>query len=100
VLLKLTEGVNSFHTLFNQRKFNQIYLEADVELKSKFTERQFVSYLEGIKDNDAENLKVVSHVWLKDDLKDGVRRLLFKKVRFAHVELVPTERAIYREKFE
>ena len=76
---KLTKGVNNFHALLNQRNFSQIYLEADDELKSKFTEQQFVSFLEVIKDNDAEDLKDVSHVWLEDELEDGIKRILLRE---------------------
>ncbi len=97
---KLTKGVNNFHALFNQEKFNQIYLEADDELKNKFTEQQFVSYLEVVKDNDVEKLKEISHVWLKDDLKDAIKRIRFKKTKFSNIELAATDRAIFREKFE
>jgi hypothetical protein len=97
---KLTKGVNNFHALFNQEKFNQIYSEADDELKNKFTEQQFISYLEAVKDNDAGELKQISHVWLRDDLKDAVKRVVFKKTNFSHVELAFTEKAMFREKFE
>ncbi len=97
---KLTESVNNFHALFNQEKFNQIYSEVDDELKNKFTEQQFVSYLEVVKSNDAKELKQISHVWLKDDLKDVAKRILVKRTRFSNVELVYTEKAIFREKFE
>ena len=96
---KLTKSVNNFRNLFNQEKFNQIYSEADDELKNKFTEQQFVSYLKVVKENDVEILKDISHVWLEDDLKDGVKRILFKKTKFLHVELASTEKANYREKF-
>jgi hypothetical protein len=97
---KLTKSVNNFHALFNQQKFNQIYSEADDELKNKFTEQQFVSYLEVVKNNDFEKLKETSHVWLKDDLKDVAKRILVKKTKFSNVELVFTEKAMFREKFE
>ena len=96
---KLTKSVNNFHALFNQEKFNQIYSDADDELKNKFTEQQFVSYLEVVKENDVEELKQIPHVWLEDDLKDGIKRILFKKTKFSHVELASTEKANYREKF-
>ena len=97
---KLTTSVNNFHALFNQEKFNQIYEDADKELKNKFTEQQFVSYLEVVKDNDADELKQISHVWLKDDLKDVAKRILIKRTKFSNVELVFTEKAMFREKFE
>ncbi len=72
---KLTKSVNNFHALFNEEKFNQIYLEADDELKNKFAEKQFVFYLKVIKENDVGELKEISHVWLKDDLEDVVKRI-------------------------
>lgn len=97
---KLTNGVNNFHALFNQEKLNQIYLEADDELKNKFTEQQFVSYLEVVKDNDVRELKEISYVWLQDDLKDAVKRAFVKKTKFSNVELVASDKAVFREKFE
>lgn len=97
---KLTNSVNNFHTLFNQGKFNQIYSEVDDELKSKFNEQQFVSYLEVVKENDVEKLKEDARVWLKDDLKDALQRTLFKKTKFSNIELVFTDKAMFREKFE
>jgi hypothetical protein len=57
---KLTNSVNNFHSLFNQGKFVQIYLEADDNLRNKLTEQQFVSYLEIIKNNDVGKLKDIS----------------------------------------
>jgi hypothetical protein len=97
---KLTKSVNNFHALFNQEKFNEIYFEVDDELKNKFTEHQFVSYLEVVKGNDTEKLKDITHVWLKDDLKDAAKRILVKRTKFSNVELVFTEKAMFREKFE
>jgi len=97
---KLTNSVNNFHALYNQENFNQIYSEADDELKNKFTKQQFVSYLEVVKNNDFEKLKEISHVWLKDDLKDVAKRILVKRTKFSNVELVFTEKAMFREKFE
>ena len=97
---KLTKSVNTFHTLFNQEKFNQIYSESDDELKNKFTEQDFVYYLEVVKDNDAKELKQISRVWLEDDLRDGIKRIVFKKTKFSDVEMVFTEKAMFREKFE
>lgn len=97
---KLTESVNQFHNLFNQEKFEQIYSNADDELKKEFTEQQFVSYLEVVKNNDVEELKEISRVWLQDDLKDGVKRIVFKKTKFSNVELITNDKAIFREKFE
>jgi len=97
---KLTKSVSNFHALFNENKFNQIYSEADDELKNKFTEQQFVSYLEVVKGNDVEKLKDITHVWLKDDLKDVAKRILVKKTKFSNVELAFTEKAMFREKFE
>ena len=97
---KLTESVNNFHALYNQEKFNQIYSEADSELKNKFTEQQFISYLEVVKSNDAQELKEIKHVWLEDDFKDGAKRVFFKRTKFSDVEMIGTEKAIFREKFE
>ena len=97
---KLLKSVNNFHVLFNQEKFNQIYSEADDELKNKFTEQQFVSYLEVVKDKDVEKLEQISSVWLEDDLKDGIKRIVFKKTKFSNIEMVFTEKAMFREKFE
>jgi len=97
---KLTNSVSNFHDLFNQEKFNQIYSEADDELKNKSTEQQFVSYLEVVKDNDLDKLKETSHVWLQDDLKDAIKRTFFKKTKFSNVELVSSDKAMFRERFE
>ncbi len=97
---KLTKSVNNFHALFNEEKFNQIYLEADDELKNKFAEQQFVFYLKVIKENDVGELKEISHVWLKDDLEDVVKRIWFKRTRFSNIEMVFTNKAMFREKFE
>ncbi len=96
---KLTVSINNFHDLFNQEKFEQIYAEADEELKNKYTEQQFVSYLEVIK-NDVGEIDVKPHVWIDDELKDGIKRVLFQRTRFSSFELVSTERAIYREKVD
>ena len=95
---KLTNSVNNFHTLFNEEKFNQIYLEGDEELRNKFTKQQFVSYLEVFK-NDVGEIKEKPHVWI-DELKDGIKRILFRRTKFSSFELVSTEKAIYREKFD
>lgn len=97
---KLTKSVDNFHALFNQENFNQIYSEADDELKNKFDEQQFVSYLEVIKANDVEKLKEDVRVFLNDDLKDAAKRIVFKKTKFSNIELVFTEKAMFREKFE
>jgi hypothetical protein len=97
---KLTRSVNNFHSLFNQEKFHQIYTEADGELKNKFSEQQFVSYLNIVKNNDVRELKQISSVWLGDDLKNGIKRIVFKKTRFSNLEMVFTEKAMFREKFE
>lgn len=97
---KLTKSVNNFHALFNQEQFDQIYSEAGDELKNKFTEQQFVSYLEAFKENNAEKLKDISQVWLKDDLTDAAKRIVVKKTKFSNVELISTEKAMFREKFE
>lgn len=96
---KLTDSVNNFHALLNQEKFEQIYLEGDDELKNKFTELQFVSHLEAIK-NDVGEIKEESHVWIDDELKDGIKRILFRRTKFSSFELISTEKAIYREKFD
>ncbi len=95
----LAESEIKFHDLFNQEKFQEIYAESDDELKNKFTEQQFTSYLEVLRSNFGE-IKQKPHVWIEDELKDGVKRVLFKKTRFSHVELATTEKAIYREKFK
>ena len=63
------------------------------------SEQQFVSYLEIVKSNVGE-IKNKPHVWLDDDLKDGIRRIWFKKTKFQNIELLATEKAIYQEKFE
>jgi hypothetical protein len=97
---KLTKSVNKFHALFNQEELNQIYWEADDELKNKFTEQQFVSYLEVVKRNDVKELKEIQHVWLPDELDDAIKRTVFKKTKFSNVELVFTDKALFREKFE
>ena len=97
---ELTKSVNNFHAFFNQEKFNEIYSEADDELKNKFSEQQFVSYLEVVKGNDVGKLKDITHVWLKDDLKDVAKRILVRRTRFSNVELTFTEKAMFREKFE
>lgn len=97
---KITDSINNFHALFNQERFNQIYSDTDEELKIKFTEQQFVSYLEVVKKNDVEEFKETPHIWLKDNLKDGIKRILFRKTKFSNVEIVSTANAIFREKFE
>ena len=89
---KITESVNKFHTLLNQDKFNQIYSEADNELKSNFTKSQFIPYLKSIKENDDEAIKEISHVWLDDNLKDGIKKNFVTKTKFNQVELVATEK--------
>ena len=96
---KLTKSINDFHTLFNQEKFQEIYAESDDELKTKFAEQQFVSYLKFVK-NDFGEIKETPHVWINDELKDGAKRILFKRTKFSNVEMVGTEKAIFREKFE
>ena len=97
---KLTKSVNNFHALFKQEDFHQVYSEADDELKNKFDEQQFVSYLEVVKANDVEKLKEYVRVFLNDDLKDAAKRIVFKKTKFSNIELVFTEKAMFREKFE
>ena len=96
---KLTDSVNQFHDLFNKERFEQIYSDADDELKNEFTEQQFVSYLEVVK-NDIGEINVKPHIWIDDELKDGVKRILFKRTRFSSFELISTERAIYRERID
>lgn len=97
---QLTSSVNNFRAKFNQEKFNQIYSEADEELKNKFTEQQFVNYLKVIKDDNIDNLKETSHVWLQDELKDAIKRIIVKKTKFSNVELASSGKTLFREKFE
>lgn len=96
---KLTDRINNFHALFNQEKFQEIYNESDDELKTKFAEQQFVSYLKFVK-NDFGEIKETPHVWINDELRDGAKRILFKRTKFSNVEMVGTDKAIFREKFE
>ncbi len=95
----LAESEIKFHDLFNQEKFQEIYAESDNELKTKFDEQQFVSYLKFVK-NDFGQVKETPHIWINDELKDGAKRILFKRTKFSNVEMVGTEKAIFREKFE
>lgn len=97
---QLTSSANNFRAKFNQEKFDQIYSEADEELKNKFTEQQFVNYLKVIKDNNIDNLKETSHVWLEDELKDAIKRIIVKKTKFSNVELASSGETLFREKFE
>ncbi len=95
----LAESEIKFHSLYNQEKFQEIYEESDDELKNKFNEQQFISYLE-VSKNETGNIETKPIVWIDDELKDRIKRVLFKRTRFFNVELTSTERAIYREKFE
>lgn len=95
----LAENEIKFHNLYNQEKFYEIYSEADNELKNKFTERQFVSYLEVVK-NDVGNIESKPLVWIEDELRDGLKRIFVKRTTFSTFDLVSTKEAIYREKFE
>lgn len=97
---KLTESVNNFHVLFNQEKFNQIYSDADEELKNKFTERQFVSYLEVVKQNDVDELKEVPRVWIENESSDGIESILFGKKIFFNTVTIYTGKNIHIEYFE
>jgi len=96
---KLARSVNDFHELFNQEKFGEIYAAADDELKGKFTEQQFVSYLEVVK-NDIGEIKTKPFISIKDELKDGARRIWSKRTKFSNSDLIPAENAIYVEKIE
>jgi hypothetical protein len=95
----LADSVNNFHILFNQEKFKEIYLGMDDELKNRFTEQQFVSYLEVVK-NDIGEINTKPLISIKDDLKDGVKRFWSKKTKFSNSDLISTEKAIYVEKIE
>jgi len=95
----LAESEIKFHNLYNQEKFQEIYAESDDELKNKFTEQQFVSYLE-VSKNETGSIKAKPIVWIDDELKDGIKRVWFKRTKFSNVELTSTEKAIYRESFE
>lgn len=96
----LRESVNNFHILFNQEKFDQIYSNADEELKNKFTQQQFVSYLEFVKKNDVGELKEVPQVWIENESSDGIAGILFRKKIFSSIVTIYTERNIYIEYFE
>lgn len=95
----LEESEDKFHYLYDQDKFQQIYIESDDELKNKFTEQQFILYLKNRKDITG-NIEVTPLVSIKDDLKDGVKRVFVTRTKFSNVELAYTETAIFREKFE
>jgi hypothetical protein len=95
----MAESEIKFQDLFNQERFQEIYVESDNELKTKFTEQQFVSYLKFAK-NDFGEIKETPHVWINDELKDGAKKILFNRTKFSDVEMVGTEKAIFREKFE
>jgi len=95
----LAESEVKFHDLYNQEKFQEIYFNSDIELKNKFTEQQFISYLEIFK-NDTGEIELKPHVWINDELKDGIKRTLFTRIDFSTFELVHTNKAIFREKFD
>ncbi len=96
---KLTTSIENFHALFNQEKFNQIYSEADDKLKNKFTEQQFVSYLDVVK-NDVGEINIKPHVWIYSDYKDEVKRILFERTEFSNSQVLSTDKAKYTEKFD
>lgn len=95
----LAESEIKFHNLYNQNKFQEIYAHSDEKLKERFTEQQFTSYLEVAK-NETGNIELKPLVWIDDEFKDGLKRIFFKRTGFSTFELVHTEKAIYREKFE
>jgi hypothetical protein len=96
---KLTENVNNFHDLYNQGKYRQIYSEIDDELKTRFTEQQFVSYLKSVK-NDVGEIKVTPLISIKDELKDGVKRIWSERTKYSNSDLISTTITIYVEKIE
>ena len=96
---KLTNGVNRFHALFNEEKFNQIYLEADEELKNKFTEQQFVSYLEVVK-NDVGEINKEPLIHINSGLEDNIKRIWSKRTDFSTSQLINTDKAFYNEDFK
>ena len=97
---KLTDSVNNFHALFNQGKFNQIYEEADDELKNEISNQQFVSYLENVKESKSAELKEVSQVWIDNESSDGKISILFGRGKFFNTATIYTEKNIYIEYFE
>ncbi len=98
IVKKLSDSFDNFHGLFNQEKFDRIYSEADVELKNKFTEQQFVSYLEVVK-NDVGEINIKPHIWINSDLKDEVKRIFFERTEFSNSQVISTEKSKYTEKF-
>ncbi len=95
---KLTKSVNNFHALFNQEKFNQIYSEADDELKKKFSEQQFTSYLEVVK-NDLSEITIEPHIRIDSDFKDEVKRIFFDRTEFSNSQVISTDKSKYTEEF-
>jgi len=95
----LAESVNNLHDLFNQEKLEEIYFAADDELKGRFSEQDFISYLEVVK-NDIGEIKTKPFISINDELKDGAKRLWSKRTKFSNSDLISTEKAIYVEKIE
>lgn len=96
---KLTSSIDNFHALFNEEKFNQIYTEADDELKNKFTEQQFVSYLEVVK-NDVGEINKEPLVHINSGLQDEIKSIWSKRTDFSNSQLINTNKAFYNEDFK
>jgi hypothetical protein len=96
---KMTESVNNFHALFNQERFDEIYLETGDELKARLTEQQFVSYLEVVK-NDVGELKKEPIIWIKNSFGDQIKKVWSKRTDFSTSQLIATDKAFYNENFK
>ncbi len=96
---KLTNSVNNFQALFNEEKFNQVYSEAEDELKNNFTEQQFISYLEVVK-NDVGEINKEPIIHINSGLEDEIKSIWSKRTDFSNSQLIATDKAFYNENFK
>ena len=95
----LVKSVSRIHQQFNEERFQEIYAEADEELKKQVKEEDFVAQLRQVH-QEVGKLEGPEFVSIEDKLWDGLKRTAgFKRLKFPYTNLTGNKEFLVREKF-
>ena len=96
----LAKSMSRIHQQFNEERFQEIYAEADEELRKRVKEEDFVTQLRQ-SHQEVGKLEGTDFVSIEDTLWDGLKRTAgFKRLKFPSVSLTVGKEFLVREKFE
>ena len=96
----LAKSMSRIHQQFNEERFQEIYDEADEELRKQTNEEDFVAQLRQFH-QEVGKLEGPDFVSIEDELWDGLKRTVgFKRLKFPYTWLKFNKEFIAREKFE